>query len=359
LTVTRCGVVGFGLAGRVFHTAVIDAVPGLDLAAIVERRGDQAAQAYPGVRIFRSLDALLADGDVDLVVVATPNATHFPFARQSLQAGKHVVIDKPFTVTSGEAAELIELAGGQRRLLAVYQNRRWDGDFLTVRRLLAAGELGELASFISRFDRFRPQRTPDAWREQGPGAGLLFDLGPHLIDQAQVLFGKPEAIFADVRSERPGGEADDAFDIRLYYPNVAVTLHCTCLAAMPMTRFEVRGSRATYRKLGLDPQEDRLRAGDLFQTEPWGLEPESEWGTLTESGADGQAVNKRVPTEAGDYRGFYANVRDALAGRAALAVSPVEAWRTMRLIEWARTSSDERRVVRCQWTGEPTYAFGS
>jgi scyllo-inositol 2-dehydrogenase (NADP+) len=357
LTEVRCGVVGFGLAGRIFHSAVISATPGLRLAAIVERTGGDAAEAYPGARVFRSIDALLADGEVDLVALATPNATHFPFARQCLEAGKHVVIDKPFTVSSEEAAALIALASERRRLVTVYHNRRWDGDFLTVQGLLASGALGRVAAFESRFDRFRPQRNPHAWREHGPGAGILYDLGPHLIDQALALFGAPAAIYADIRAERPGGDADDAFDLRLYYSGLAVSLHASCLSPLPATRFVLRGTEASYRKLGLDPQEDRLRAGDLFHTEPWGMEPESAWGTLTYSAPDGAVRTRPVPTEAGDYRGFYANVREALAGRAPLAVSPVDGWRTMRLIELARASAADRRAVECDWSGEPQSSF--
>jgi scyllo-inositol 2-dehydrogenase (NADP+) len=357
LSEIRCGVVGFGLAGRIFHCAVISATPGLELAAIVERSGGDAAAAYPGTRVFRSLDALLADGEVDVVVLATPNATHFPFARQCLQAGKHVVIDKPFTVSSEEAADLIALASERGRLLTVYHNRRWDGDLLTVQRLLATSALGRMIAFESRFDRFRPQRNTHAWREHGRGAGILYDLGPHLIDQALTLFGAPAAVYAEIRAERPGGDADDAFDLRLYYSGLAVSLHASCLSPLPMTRFLLRGTEASYRKLGLDPQEDRLRAGDLFHTEPWGVEPESAWGALTYSESDGAVRTQPVPTEAGDYRGFYANLREALAGRAPLAVSPVDAWRTIRLLELARESAAGRCAVDCHWSQEPHYAF--
>ncbi len=234
----RWGVVGFGLAGRIFHAAVVDAVEGLDLAAIVERRGDSAHAAYPQVAIFRSVDEMLASGELDGVSIATPNRSHAALARQCLEAGKHVVVDKPMAVTSAEAADLIALARARGRILTVYQNRRWDGDFLTLQRLLAENALGSPRSFESHFDRFRPRVKTGVWRETPePGAGLLYDLGPHLVDQAMVLFGLPSAVWADVRRERAGALVDDAFDLRLFYPECAVWLRVSCLASLPAIRF--------------------------------------------------------------------------------------------------------------------------
>ncbi len=348
----RCGVVGFGLAGRIFHSAVIRAVDGLALVSIVERTGDSALHAYPDVQIFRSLDEMLGSGDVDLVSIATPNSSHTALARQCLLAGKHVVVDKPLTITSADTAALIALARERDRLLVPYQNRRWDGDFLTVRKLLAAGSLGTLVRFESHFDRFRPAVKANAWREEpAPGSGVLYDLGSHLIDQALVIFGNPAAIFADVRRERTGVQADDAFDLRLYYPEIAVWLRSTCLATLPAPRFLIHGTQASYRKMGLDPQEYALRNGDLFQSEPWGVEPTSSWGTLTREGKTGP-IQKAVETEAGDYREFYRSVRDAVLYHQAPAIAPVEAWRTLRVIEMALESSQSRSIVPCDWSEE-------
>src|SRR5450755_2299205 len=212
------GLVGFGFAGRTFHAPVIAAVEGLRLAAILQRTGAEAQLAYPATPVVRTLEQLLAIESIRLVVIATPNPTHFHLAKQCLLAGRDVVIDKPFATTYAEAADLVDLANTSKRLLSVYQNRRWDGDFLTIRHLLPERKLGRVVLFESHFDRFRPHLKENAWRERNePGSGVLFDLGPHLIDQAMVLFGTPEAISADVRTERDGAAVDDAFDVALYY----------------------------------------------------------------------------------------------------------------------------------------------
>ncbi len=220
----QVGLIGFGFAGRIFHSNVLQAVEGLELAAIVQRSGPKsgdsgAATAFPQVRILTSVEELLEDSSIRLVVVATPNATHLPIARQCLLAGRDVVIDKPFALSSTEAAELIRLARERGRLLSVYQNRRWDGDFLTVRKLLENDRVGRLVMFESHYDRFRQLPRLHAWREDGgPGGGVLFDLGAHLVDQALVLFGVPASVWASVRMEREGARSDDAFDVYLHYP---------------------------------------------------------------------------------------------------------------------------------------------
>jgi scyllo-inositol 2-dehydrogenase (NADP+) len=330
------GLVGFGIAGRTFHAPVIRAVPGLRLASIVQRTGDSAREKYPDVRAVRNIDDLLADQSIRLVVIATPNDSHYPLAMQCLLAGRDVVVDKPFTTTSREAQELDELARAEGRLLSVYQNRRWDGDFLTVRRLIDSGTLGRLALFESHYDRYRLARRPGAWRENpGPGSGVLFDIGSHLVDQALVLFGMPETIVADVRIERDDAVADDAFDILMRYSKLRVLLRATMLASAPGPRFVLNGTLGTYVKYGMDPQEDALKAGGIPGIPGWGQEDETRWGTLTLAGENGP-VRRAVRTEAGDYREFYANVRDAITGKAALAVTAEQATRVIRLLERAR-----------------------
>jgi scyllo-inositol 2-dehydrogenase (NADP+) len=355
----RCGVIGFGLAGRVFHSAVIDATEGLELAAIVQRSGDAAQQAYPRVAVYPSLEAMLAQAKLDVVVVATPNDTHVPLAEQCLRAGKHVVIDKPVAVSSSEAAALFPVVRETGRRVFVYHNRRWDGDFVTVQQLLQKskngdGKLGAVRTFESHFDRFRPTPKQGAWREAaGHGNGILLDLGSHLGDQALVLFGLPTAVWGDVRSERAGSNVDDAFDLRLYYPEITVWLRSISLSPLPAVRFLVEGTQGSYRKDNLDPQEDALRAGNLFQTKPWGTDPESAWGAITTLDAKGATEHTKVPTLPGDYRGFYANVRDTLLGNAEQAVTLVDAWRVLRLLEWARASSEKRAAVSCDWGTAP------
>src|SRR6185437_3945000 len=218
-------VIGFGLAGQVFHAPFVNAVPGLKLEAIVQRRGDQAAKAWPEARILRSVEEALADPAIQLVVVGTPNETHFALAKQALEAGKHVVIDKPFAATSAQAQELMDLASAKGLVLAPYHNRRWDGDFLTVRRLLDRKAVGRLVTFESHFDRFRPLPREATWKESAnPANGMLFDLGPHLLDQVLALFGAPQAITASVRKDRDSTGIEDAFDITLHYDRLLA--HC-------------------------------------------------------------------------------------------------------------------------------------
>lgn len=339
------GLIGFGFAGRTFHAPVIRAVKGLRLAAILQRKGTEAASAYPDVRVARSVEELLASDSIQLVVIATPNVSHFDLARQCLLAGRHVVIDKPFATTYAEAAELVSQAEKCGRLLSVYQSRRFDGDFKTVRNLFASDALGRVVLFESHYDRYRLQLRPGAWREQaGPGSGVFFDLGPHLIDQALTLVGTPEAISADIRVERDGAVVDDAFDLTLRYPRLRVLLRGTMLASKPSPHFLIHGTKGSYVKYGLDPQENALKRGELPEGPDWGKEPEEAWGTLSQ--VEGDKVTERaVPTEPGDYREYYANVRDAILGKAALAVTPQGALSVMRVLELARQSSDEKRVI--------------
>jgi predicted dehydrogenase len=349
----RVGLVGFGFAGRVFQASAIEAVEGLELAAIVQRTGGEAAAAYPHVKVVPSVEALLEDKSIQLVVVATPNTSHLPIARQCLLADRDVVIDKPFALSSAEAAELIRLARDRGRLLSVFQNRRWDGDFLTVQKLVEADRLGRVVLFESHYDRYRQLPRLHAWREDGSaGGGVLVDLGSHLVDQALVLFGVPQAVWASVRKERDGAKSDDAFDLYLQHPGLTVWLRATCLAREPGARFTLQGTVGTFRKFGIDPQEAHLLAGDLFSSKPWGVEGPEHWGTLT-SDEGGEAVTSRVPTEPGDYREFYVNVRDAMHQHAALAVTPLQAWRTMRVLEMAVESSRTGNAVVCDWSSEP------
>ncbi len=238
------GLVGFGFAGKTFHAPVIRVVDGLRLTTIVQRHGGGAPDPrYAAVEFVRSVDELLSRA-VDLVVIATPNTSHHPIAKQCLLAGRHVVIDKPFTTTGAEADELVQLGAAKQRVLSVYQNRRYVGDFVTLRALLSRGALGRVTMYESHFDRFRPELRPGAWREQPlPGSGVWFDLGAHLLDQALVLFGTPQAISADIRIERDGAAADDAFDVTLHYPHMRALLRGSMLAAAPGPTFAVHGAK--------------------------------------------------------------------------------------------------------------------
>lgn len=349
----RVGVVGFGLAGRIFHTAVVQATPGLELACVVQRSGDDAAREYPSAKAARSVEEMLADPGIKLVVIATPSYSHYELAKECLRAQRHVVVDKPFTLTSQEAADLIHMARERRLLLSVYQNRRWDGDFQTVREIIAAGELGRTVSFESHFDRFRAQPRREVWRESGgPGGGTLFDLGPHLIDQALVLFGPPDSLWASVRMEREQAVVDDAWDLLLQYEKphpFTVLLRATLTACAPGPRYVIHGTRGSFTRWGLDPQEDQLKAGMRFDSPEYGEEPESAWGELKICGGD----TRKIRTARGDYRGYYENVRDALLGRGQLAVKPEQAWQTTRLIELARESSGQGRRLKVDFSNAP------
>jgi scyllo-inositol 2-dehydrogenase (NADP+) len=340
------GLIGFGLAGRAFHAPVIRAVPGMHLAAILQRTGNEASEKYPDVRIVRNLDELLAIRDIRLIVIATPNDTHGLLAAQCLAAGRNVVVDKPFTSTLAEARALVEFAKAEERLITVYQNRRYDGDFQAIRKLVDEGTLGRIVRFETNYDRFRPQLKPGAWRETTrPGSGILFDLAPHLIDHALVLFGLPEAVTADVRIERENAVADDAFDIMLHYPRgMRAVLRSSILAAAPRPRFVLLGTQGSFVKQTVDPQENNLRHGNIPASGPWGAEPEENWGVLTIPDGD-KFTQRRIPSANCDFRDYYANVRDALLGKADAAVSPEWALNVMRLLEMARESSEKRRTI--------------
>ncbi|MDP9109846.1 MAG: Gfo/Idh/MocA family oxidoreductase, partial [Pseudomonadota bacterium] len=296
-------------------------------------------------RVVRELDALLDDPTIDLVVITTPNGSHFDYARRSLLADKHVVLEKPFTLTAAEAHELDLLAQQRKRVLSAHQNRRWDGDFLTVQRLLASGMLGRLVQYESHFDRYRPQPKPQAWRESvAEGGGVLFDLGTHLIDQTHTLFGAPRSVQAAVRSQRSGVQVDDSFSLTLHYDGLDVGLHAGMLIRTATPRFALYGTDGAYVKYGLDPQEDALKAGAQPSGESWGKEAEAHWGRLTTT-RHGLTLHAALETLPGNYLAYYQNIADAICGKAELIVTAAQATLTMRIIEAARLSADEERTV--------------
>lgn len=339
------GLVGFGLAGRYFHAPLIHAVPGLRLAAVMQRSGDEAAKRYPEARIVRSLEELLAIDSIRLVVIASPNQTHLPFALQCLEAGRDVVVDKPITPTLPEAIELFRIAKKCGRLLTVSHTRRFDADFQALRQVVADGELGQVLRFETHYDRYRPTSRPNAWREvPGPGSGILFDLAPHLMDHAMMLFGPPEAVAADIRIERPGFLTDDAFDICFFYSgNLRAHLHATMLCVTPRPRFVLLGEKGTFIKNEFDELEQALRREDIPKGESWVLDPEENWGELTVV-TDGQTRKRRVASR-GDWREFYANVRDVLLGQASMLVTPEQVIDVMVALELAQESQALRCVI--------------
>ena len=343
----RVGLIGFGLAGYAFHAPMIRGVEGMELACVLERHTNNAKARYPEVRIARNLDEMLSDKSINLVVVATPNDTHYSYAKASLEAGRHVVVDKPMTPAMREAEELVRLAAARKLLISVYQDRRWDGAYLTVKKLVTTGALGKVVEYESRFDRFRLDSKPGAWREKAdfPAAGVLWDLGPHLIDGALVLFGEPDSIYAAALRQRESAVVDDAFDVILQYPRLRATLRARIIAYSPSHHLLVHGTEGSFVKYGMDPQEEILRSPNypdgLDWGKDWGLEPEKNWGTLTRVGEN----PRKIETERGDYRGFYRNMRDAIEGRAPLEVPPEQFLRTQRGLLLAHKSSAEGRVL--------------
>jgi predicted dehydrogenase len=341
----EAGLVGFGLAGRCFHAPVIRAVPGLRLAAILQRTGDSASQAFPDTRVVRTLDELLAIDALRLIVIATPNQAHFPIAKRCLEAGRDVVVDKPFTTSVTEAAELLELARKLGRILTVYHNRRFDADFQALRHTVDAGVLGRIIRFESTYDRYRPHSKPGAWREKpGPGSGVLFDLAPHLIDQALTLLGTPLSVTADIRIERPGFSTDDAFDLLLHYPDgTRALLRSTMLSAAPRPRSVVLGEKGSFLKREFDPLENNLRNGQIPDGPSWIVEKEENWGEVTFVENGGPTVRK-IPS-IGDWRDFYVNVRDSILGKAQLLVTPQQVLNVMVGLELAMESNSRQCTV--------------
>jgi scyllo-inositol 2-dehydrogenase (NADP+) len=341
----RVGLVGYGMAGLVFHAPLITSVEGLTLAAVVSSNTTKVQRDYPNVSVVPTFDVLLARDDIELVVIATPNGTHYEFARQALEAGKHVVVDKPFTIQTGEAEELIALAKRKNVVLSVFQNRRWDNDFLTIRALLETGMLGEIANYEAHYDRYRPV-VHDRWREQAlPGSGMLYDLGAHVIDQALVLFGTPESVWADVRAQRQGAVTDDYFHIMLTYPQKqTVILHSGSIVRELPPHFQLHGSKGSFIKYGLDSQEDALKAGKRPGDAGWGDDDTSQYGTLTVEVGD-LTIDGKVPTLPGHYETFYQGMVAAITQDSPAPVNPHDARNTIRVIECALQSSKEQRAI--------------
>lgn len=343
----RVGLVGYGYAGQTFHAPLIAAVPGLRLAAVSSRDPARVKADWPDAEVLPDARALLQRDDLDLLVIASPNDSHFPLARAALAAGRHVVVDKPFTLTLAEARELAALAHARQRLLSVFHNRRWDGDFLTLRALMQQGTLGRIVHLESAFDRYRPA-VRARWRESaGPGGGVWFDLGPHLLDQALQLFGWPRRLALDMATLRDGGLSDDWFQARLDYPGRRIVLRASMLAAAASPRFVVHGTLGSWVKLGLDPQEDALKAGRRPQ---WPAQP--GWGEERNvsliTRPCGEALHTdHWPLTAGCQADYYAAVRDALRGDGPNPVPPHEAVAVMALLELGQRSACEVRALDC------------
>ena len=333
----RAGLIGFGYAGRTFHAPLLAATEGIALVAVSSSRADAAREALGDVDVVATPEALIARGDIDVVVIASPNDSHAPLALAALAAGKHVVVDKPFALSLEEARMVVAAAERAGRMVAVFHNRRWDSDFLSVRAAIARGDIGEVVHFESHFDRFRPA-VRDRWRERAaPGGGIWYDLGPHLIDQAVQLFGLPDAIEASLAVLRPGGQADDWAHAVLHYPQRRVILHASMLVAGGSARFTVHGTAGSLVKQGADQQEAQLLAGMVPGADGWGDDDD----TLVLF--DGE--RRHVLALPGDQRGFYRGLVAAIRGEGANPIPPMQALAVMALIEAGLRSSEKRQAM--------------
>ncbi|SET27706.1 Predicted dehydrogenase [Natronincola peptidivorans] len=343
------GIVGFGQGGKVFHAPIIQGIEGLSLTKIVARKQEtieDIKKIYPSVETVSDIDSLLQDEELELVVIATPNITHTEFAKKALLANKHVVVEKPFTNTSKEAEELIELAEKQNKILTVNQNRRWDSDFLTVKKIIENNFLGNIVEYEAHFDRFRNVVNKDDWKEESlPGAGILYNLGSHLIDQALCLFGIPKEITAHVGIQREEAKVEDFFHVILHYEKHKAVLRAGMLVREALPHFIVLGDKGSFVKYGMDPQEEALKAGELpYNNELWGTESEEIWGILNTEVSDSHFRGK-VESNKGDYRELYRNVYKAIIGEEVLQVKPQEARDTIKIIELALKSNKEKRTI--------------
>ena len=346
MSTIKTALLSYGMSGRVFHAPFLQTHPGFELAGCWERSRKVIAQRYPAVRSCDTLDELLADPAIDLVVVNTPTATHFDYAREALEHGKHVLVEKAFTTTAAEAEELANLARETGRKLAVFQNRRWDSDFLSVREIVEQGVLGDIVEANLSFARFNPALSPKAHKEEpGPGAGIVKDLGPHVIDQALVLFGMPEAVFADIGITREGSLVDDYFDILLSYGDRRVHARGGYFYRHPLPEYAMFGTRGCFLKTRADVQEAQLDGGMMPDDPAYGVEPEEEAGLLYTDDTD-RTGERRVGSPRGDYMQFFHGLYRAIARDEDLPVSANDGVRVMRIIEAAFRSAQEHCTIQ-------------
>lgn len=342
----KTGLCAFGMSGKVFHAPFLHVSEKFVLQAVTERSKQEASQYYPYVKIYKEVEQLFSDPEIELVIVNTPNATHAAFAKKALQAGKHVVVEKPFSITIKEADELMALAQAQQKVLSVYHNRRWDSDFLVVKKVLEAKLLGEVVEAEFHYDRYREALSPKLHKEiPGPGTGALYDLGSHLIDQALQLFGRPQHLFADIRIIRPFSRVDDYFELILFYPSdLRVKLKCSYLVREPLPAYILHGNKGSFLKNRSDIQETSLQAGQLPDQADWGKEPETEWGLL-HTEMNGKLVREKFPSPPGNYMGYYDNIYAAIRLGDHVCCSAEDGKQVIEIIEAAFQSAKEKKVV--------------
>ena len=335
----------FGMSGWVFHAPFITTHPGFNFYGVWERTKNLAQEKYPAVKTFRSLEELLADKNVELVVVNTPSVTHYDYAKKVIQAGKHLIVEKPFTATVEQAEELIELAKKKKVKLSVYQNRRFDSDFKTVKKILDEGWIGNIVEAEMHYDRYVPQLSYKTHKETPtPAVGCLYDLGSHLVDQALQLFGMPLAVFADITINRPGSKVDDYIDVKLFYPGYRVILKSSYFVREAMPGYQLHGTLGSFIKHKTDVQETDLQANKKPGSDDWGVEPESQKGLLhTEK--DGKVVKEFIPSLKGNYGDYYDGIFNAIRNNTPIPVTGEDGMNVIRIIEAATKSNKEKKVI--------------
>ncbi len=345
MQIINTALLSYGMSGRVFHAPFIELHKGLNLTGSWERSKQLIQNDYPSTKSYNTMEALLADDSIELVVVNTPTNTHYDYTKKALLAGKHVVVEKAFTTTLAEAVELKELSEKTGKKIAVFQNRRWDSDFKTVEKVIKENLLGDVTEMEIQFARFNPSLSPKLHKEiPNPGAGIVKDLGPHIIDQALYLFGLPQHVFADIRVTRPTTQVDDYFEILLYYANKRVRLKAGYLMREPVPSYIVHGTKGSFLKSRGDVQEPLLLKAAKPNTTDWGAEPEAEQGLLhTEK--DGVVIREKIPTLNGNYYHFYDKVYKSLTEDEAMPVTATDGINVMKIIEAAFASSEQKKTI--------------
>lgn len=338
----------FGMSGQVFHGPSLKILPQYKIHKVLERNQRISEQHYPEATIVRDLESILQDPEVELVIVNTPDYLHFEMAKLAMEAGKHVVVEKPFVKESEDAVQLIEIAKKNNVLMTVYQNRRLDGGFLTVQKIMENKLLGRVVEYECHYDRYRNFIQEGSWKEDGDErTGVLFNLGPHIVDQALVLFGKPQAVTAHLSVLRTGGRTTDQFDIKLHYSGFDATLRCSYLVREMGPQFIIHGTEGSFLKMATDPQEEMLKIHRLPDEPGWGKEPQNDWGKLNTS-VNGLHFEGKIETIPGNYSHFYTNLYEAIRNGGELMVKPEEALMTIRILEACLESNREKRTVDFQ-----------
>jgi scyllo-inositol 2-dehydrogenase (NADP+) len=325
-------IIGFGLSGRYLQAPFFETNPNFNLRTIVSVH-QNPKEFYPNIKVAKSIEEVLADASIDLLSICSPNETHYDYTKRALQAGKHVLVEKPFTATCKEAEELISLARTQHKILTVFQNRRWDSDFLTVKKLIEEERLGEILNFEIHFNRFKPDLNPKKWKETNTASsGVLYDLGAHIIDQTIALFGVPKNIWGQTFTQREHSDIDDAFDIQLDYGKLKVTLRSSLMVREDSPRYIIHGTRGSFVKHGLDIQEDQLKAGMMPMDIGFGVEPVGQAGTLYIE-KNGMPFTEKIKTEKGNWTLLFGNLYEAIANGEPLLIQPDEVMEQIKIIE--------------------------